>query len=157
MSREVRIGIIGLGTGKENAKAFHRNKRGCVTALCDLNQELMVSFSKELSATERFKHFTDYKALCRSKEIDAVFIGTPNQFHAQMAIEAIRNGKHVMITKPLADSLNAARGFVEAIESERLVGMMSLEFRFSPECQYLLRQAETGIFGDVYYGRASSF
>ena len=47
--------------------------------------------------------------MCKADDIDAVFVGTPNQWHVPIALEAVQNGKHVMVTKPLADSEEAAQ------------------------------------------------
>ena len=94
--------------------------------------------------------------MCREPSIDAVVVATPNQWHAPVAIEAMRNGKHVLVTKPLADSMKAAREIVEVAESCGVVNMMSLSTRFAPELQYLGRMRERGGFGDLYYGRARS-
>jgi predicted dehydrogenase len=85
-----------------------------------------------------------------------VVVATPNQLHAPVAIEAMRQGKHVLVTKPLADSMQAAREVVQVAESSGLVNMMSLAVRFSPELQYLGQMREQGDFGDLYYARARS-
>lgn len=154
MSKQVRVGIIGMGIGRDNAKAIVRNPRGRVVALCDLCPERMKDFAKELPAP--VKEFTDYQAMCRDKGVDAVFIGTPNQLHVPMALEAVRHGKHVLITKPLADCEEAAVKVVEAAEKAGVVNMMSLSTRFNAECRYLGALARKKSFGELYYGRARS-
>ncbi|MCC7495458.1 MAG: Gfo/Idh/MocA family oxidoreductase [Fimbriimonadaceae bacterium] len=150
----LRVGIVGMGIGRPNGRAFARGARSAVTALCDLDPARMDDFAKELPAT--VTQFTDFKALCRCDLVDAIFIGTPNQLHVPMALEAVKCGKHVMVTKPLADSGTAARKLVEAQEAAGVVGMMSLSTRFGAECQYLAGQARAGLFGELYYGRARS-
>ena len=150
----VRVGIVGMGIGRVNAKAIARNPRGQVVALCDLVESAMQDVAKELPEPVRF--FTSYEALCRDPEIDAIFIGTPNQYHVPVALEAVRNGKHVMVTKPLSDSVAAARTLVEAAEAAGVVNMMSLSTRFSPDVQYLGALAQRGDFGQIYYAHASS-
>ena len=75
----------------------------------------MEDFAKELP--EPVKMYTDYKEMCKDPEIDAVFVGTPNQWHVPIALEAVRQGKHVLVTKPLADSVEAAAKLVEAAEA----------------------------------------
>ncbi len=154
MPQQVRVGIIGMGIGQPNAMAIAKNPRGRVTALCDLVKERMRDFAKQLP--EPVEMFTDYRELCRCTEVDAVFIGTPNQLHAPMGLEAVRRGKHVLITKPLADSEQAAAKLVRAAEASGVVNMMSLSTRFSGECQYLGRLIGEGQLGDLYYGRARS-
>jgi predicted dehydrogenase len=152
----VRIGIIGMGIGRANAGGFMRNTRAQVVALCDLVEERMTETVKtlQLPATTRF--FTSYEAMCRDPEIDAVFVGTPNQFHVPVALEAVRNGKHLMVTKPLSDSVAAARKLVEAAEAAGVINMMSLSTRFGADIQYLGRVAQRNEFGELYYARARS-
>jgi predicted dehydrogenase len=150
----IRVAIVGMGIGRQNGRAITANPRGRVVALCDLIEERMDEFAKELP--EPVKHYTDYKAMCRDPEIDAVFVGTPNQWHVPIALEAIRNDKHVMVTKPLADSEEAARQLVEAAEATGVVNMMSLSMRFSDPVRYLGQLARQGEFGEIYYARSRS-
>lgn len=154
MAQQLRVGIIGMGIGQPNALAIAKNPRGRVTALCDVVKERMRDFATHLP--EPVEMFTDYRELCRCTEVDAVFIGTPNQLHVPMGLEAVRRGKHVLITKPLADSEQTAAKLVRAAEASGVVNMMSLSTRFSGECQFLGRLIAQGQLGDLYYGRARS-
>jgi predicted dehydrogenase len=152
--KEVRVVIVGMGIGRPNGRAIARNPRGRVVALCDLIEERMVDFAKELP--EPPKLYTDYKKMCKDPDIDAVFVGTPNQWHVPIALEAVRNGKHVLVTKPLADSEKAAEKLVKAAEAAGVVNMMSLSTRFGPNCRHLGQLVEQGFFGELYYARARS-
>ncbi|HEV2122164.1 MAG TPA: Gfo/Idh/MocA family oxidoreductase, partial [Chloroflexota bacterium] len=128
--------------------------RGQVVALCDLAVERMEEFAKELP--NEVKRYTSYEEMCRDPEVDAVFVGTPNQWHVPVALAAVKQGKHVLVTKPLAHSEPAARELVQAAEAAGVVNMMSLSMRFSGSCMYLQDQARRGTFGDLYYARARS-
>jgi len=150
----VRMAIVGMGIGKANGLALAANPRCRVVALCDLVEDRMAEFAAELPGEQEF--FTDYKQMCRDRSIDAIFVGTPNQLHVPIAVEAVRRDKHVLVTKPLADSERAAARLVEVAEKAGVVNMMSLSTRFSPACQYLQARAESGYFGELYYGRARS-
>ena len=150
----VRVGVVGMGIGRHNARAIAENPRGRVVALCDLLEDRMAEFAKELP--EPVKFYTDYTAMCRDPEIDAVFVGTPNQYHVPVALEAIRQGKHILVTKPLADSVAAARTLVDAAEASGLVNMMSLSTRFADDVRYLGELIRQGTFSEVYYARARS-
>ena len=154
MSGEVRAGLVGLGFGRNNAKAMARHARGRMVALCDLDEEKMKQFAEELP--EPVKHYTDFKEMCRDKEIDVVLIWTPNQLHVPMGIEAIRNDKHLMVTKPLADRADTAKELVETAESAGVVNMMSLSVRYGANVQYLGRLAREKRFGEIYFSHASS-
>ncbi len=151
---EVRVAIVGMGIGRPNGRAIAKNPRGRVVALCDLIPERMEEFAKELPELPKF--YTDYREMCRDPEIDAVFVGTPNQWHVPVALEAVKQGKHVMVTKPLADSEAAARELVEAAEAAGVVNMMSLSTRFADQVAYLGALIQAGELGRVYYARARS-
>jgi predicted dehydrogenase len=151
---EVRTAIVGMGIGRTNGRGIAHNPRGRVVALCDLVPERMEEFAAELP--EPVKFYTDYEEMCRNSEIDAVFVGTPNQWHVPVALEAIKHAKHVLVTKPLADSEEAARQLVAAAEAAGIVNMISLSTRFSDRVRYLGRLARQGEFGELYYARARS-
>lgn len=151
---ELRVGIVGMGIGRDNALGIARNPRGRVSALCDLNEARLPVVAAELPGEPKL--FTDYKEMCADPEVDAVFVGTPNQLHVPVALEAVRQGKHVMCTKPLSDALAPARRLVDAQEKAGVVGMMSLSTRFDNGAQYLGRRRAEGFFGNIYWAKAIS-
>ncbi len=102
------------------------------------------------------KKYGDYRELCQDPEIDAVMVATPNQVHVPVALEAVKNGKHVLVTKPLSHSEETARELVEAAEAAGVVNMMSLGMRFSTPTIYLKDLVEEGEFGELYYAQALS-
>ena len=155
-SKKVRVCVVGMGIGRPNGQALARNPRGEVVALCDLDEDRMKDFANSLPNKDNIKFYTDYKKMCKDKEIDSVFVGTPNQWHVPIALEAVKNDKHVMVTKPLADSEQAAKKLVKAAESAGVVNMMSLSTRFDKSCTYLGNMAREGQFGEIYYARARS-
>ncbi len=152
--KKVRIAIVGMGIGKANGNAIQADPRGEIVALCDLDEGKMDQYEKELGT--EVKKYSDYKKLCKDKEVDAIFIGTPNQWHVPIGIEAVKNDKHVLVTKPIADSDKAAARFVKAAEAAGVVNMMSLSTRFNSSCRFLGEQARKGVFGDLYYARSRS-
>lgn len=152
--KQVRTAVVGMGIGRANARGILNNHRGRVVALCDLLEERMEALATELP--EPVKFYTDYKEMCRDPEIDAVFVGTPNQWHVPIALEAIKRDKHVLITKPLADAVEPARELAKAAEAAGVVNMMSLSTRFDREVLYLGQLVQQGEFGELYYARARS-
>ena len=150
----VNIAVVGMGIGRPNGLALANNERGKVVALCDLDQSRMEDFAKDLPDSVRY--YTDYKEMCQDPDIDAVFVGTPNQWHVPIGLEVVKNGKHVMITKPLADSESAAEEMVAAANEAGVVNMMSLSTRFDDGCRHLGHLARDGYFGELYYARSRS-
>jgi len=100
-----------------------------LTALCRRSPEQLKA------SAERFqtpKAYTDYEALLADEEIDAVVIATPNHLHADMAVKALKAGKHVLVEKPMAVSVKEAEAVVKAVESSRLRLMVAHNFRYHP-------------------------
>ncbi len=153
MSR-LRVAIVGMGIGKSGGNAFTRNPRSVVSALCDLAEDRMRAYAAQLP--ENPKLYTDYREMCQDPNIDAVFVATPNQLHVPVALEAVRNGKHVIVTKPLADSVEAARELAAEIEKTNLVGMTAFVSRFRPSTSFLRQHVLSGTFGELYYLRGRS-
>jgi predicted dehydrogenase len=153
MSR-LRVAVVGMGIGKSGGNAFTRNERSVVTALCDLAEDRMREYAAQLP--ENPKLYTDYREMCQDPEIDAVFVGTPNQLHVPVALEAVRNGKHVIVTKPLADSVEAARTLTAALENSNVVGMTAFGTRFLPTTDFLHEHVLAGTFGEIYYVKGRS-
>lgn len=152
---EVRFAIVGVGgIGRAHGRAMLNTSRARIVALCDIVPSQMEAFAKELSEPAKF--YTDFNELYEDPDVDAVFVGTPNQVHVPAALAAVQNGKHVLCTKPLSDSVAAARTLVEAAEAAGVVNMMSLTMRFSDQVQYLGKLFKSGEMGELYYARARS-
>lgn len=151
---EVRFAIVGMGIGRAQGRAIDADPRGRITALCDLNAVLMEEFAAELDHPVRRR--LDYQDACADPEVDAVYVGTPNQLHVPVALAAIQAGKHVLCTKPLSDSEAAARSLVEAADASGLVNMMSLSMRHEGRIQHLGALSRSGALGQIYYARARS-
>jgi predicted dehydrogenase len=151
---KVRFAVVGMGIGKAQARGITAEPRGEVVALCDLDEARMAEVAAELPGS--VKQYTDYREMCRDPEIDAVYVGTPNQLHVPVALAVVEAGKHVLVTKPLSDSEEAARRLVAAAEAKGVVNMMSLSIRYGRDVQYLGGMARRGEFGEVYYARARS-
>jgi predicted dehydrogenase len=151
---KVRLGVVGMGIGATQARAFTDDPRGEVTALCDLNETAMEAFAEELEGDVAL--YTSYEQMANDPNVDAIFVGTPNQWHVPVAMAAVKAGKHVLCTKPLSNDEPAATELVDIAEKSGVVNMMSLSMRFSAEMQYMGRMARRGDLGDIYYARARS-
>lgn len=83
-----------------------------ITAGSDLRREALEKFAIEFEA----EVYPDAEQLCRSANVDAVFIATPHQLHAQQTIMAAEYGKHVVVEKPMALTLEDCDAMIAATE-----------------------------------------
>ena len=101
--RKLRIGVAGLGRAfvlMQPALAHHPKIQ--LVAAADPRKDARARFSAEFQG----RSFESVEALCADANVDAVYIATPHQFHAQNAITAARHGKHVLVEKPMALNLD---------------------------------------------------
>lgn len=155
MSERLRIGIVGCG-GIANGKHLPSLKainRADIVAFCDLIPERAEKACAEYGA-EGAKTYTDYRRLLEDKSIDVVYVLTPNRMHAQVSIDALNAGKHVMCEKPMAKTAADARAMVEAAKKSGKKLTIGYQHRHKPEARYLKSVIERGDLGDIYYAHA---
>ena len=98
---KVRIGVIGAGgRGRLARYVVTDNLGGVITALCDIDPEGFKSYA-DVCAPDVFT-CADYRDLLARKDVDAVFVSTPDNFHEEHAIAALKAGKDVYLEKPMA-------------------------------------------------------
>jgi predicted dehydrogenase len=164
MNKKIKFGVIGVGvpTMPTGSKALvhyfvpsiawsryfpqitkHPNAE--LTAICDIIPERMEEVKKVYPVKETY---TNYKDLLERSDVDVVIITTPNKFHYQMAIDAIRAGKHVIIEKPIALSSKEAREIIEEA-MKRNLKVMPMPWVFD-DCFYKLSEMiSKGLLGKV--------
>jgi phthalate 4,5-cis-dihydrodiol dehydrogenase len=109
----VRVGICGLGIAARQVRSsIDRTEGAKLTAVCDVRQSEVDAWCDRYD----LEGFTDINALVNSKSVDAVWVATPNNLHAEHTILAANAGKHVICEKPMAISIDEASAMVEAIE-----------------------------------------
>lgn len=97
---------------------------------------------------------TDWKALVHRGDVDLVDVCTPGDTHADIAIAALRAGKHVLCEKPLANSVAEAEAMVAAAEQAPGVAMVGFTYRRVPAIQLARRLVADGRIGTVRHVRA---
>jgi phthalate 4,5-cis-dihydrodiol dehydrogenase len=112
--RPLRIGVVGLGVG---ASAVFPTMEVMpeieLVAGADISPEVRTAFQARYPNTRVYATIRDLRA---DPNVEAVWVATPNRFHCAHAIEAMQNGKHVAVEKPMAVTLEEADLMVEAAE-----------------------------------------
>ncbi|HEX8339748.1 MAG TPA: Gfo/Idh/MocA family oxidoreductase [Tepidisphaeraceae bacterium] len=108
---KVRLGVIGLGNmGSSHLGYLPNVSDAVVTAVCDIEEDKAQKFAKLHNAAA----FTSADELLKAKVADAVIVATPHYDHPPIGIRALETGHHVLVEKPIAVSVKAARQLVEA-------------------------------------------
>jgi predicted dehydrogenase len=148
----VRFGIAGFGLHavKRLMPGFRLAQKSRVTALSRRDPQRAQASAKEYGIAQWFSSVQD---LCRSPEVDAVFIATPNNCHLGDTLAALECGKPVLLEKPMA--MNAAEA-LQMVERARTKGVflgVAQIFRFADSVQILRRRIAAGEIGNVVFAR----
>jgi predicted dehydrogenase len=141
----LRFGMIGAGTiSHSHLAALAIRSDAVVTCLADANA---VAARERADAYGIPSVVTDAHELVARDDVDAVVIGIPTHFHAEVAVAALRNGKHVLCEKPLARTREECDAIAAAIEASGRVFQVAFVRRFDPEWGTLRRLVQAGAVG----------
>jgi predicted dehydrogenase len=151
-SRPLNAAIVGLGFGAEFIPIYQRHPDVNVAAICRRNER---ELAKVADAFEIPKRFTRYEDLLADPDIDFVHINSPIPDHAWMSLEALRAGKHVMCTVPMATTIAECEQICQAIADTGLKYMMAETVVYSREFLFIREMFQNGEFGRIQYLQAS--
>lgn len=144
-------GLIGCGAISVNhVKALRQLEGACLEAVCDIDPAHL-----EKAAEENGVHgYADYRELLRDERVQVVHVCTPHDLHPQMAIDALRAGKHVLCEKPMAICLADAEAMAQAAkESGRQLGIC-FQNRYNASSKRIRSLLDSGEMGAVLGGCA---
>jgi predicted dehydrogenase len=156
---KVNIGWIGVGTrGYAGLDWLHTAAPNDVeiTAICD-TYEGYIARAKDRMRTiwgNTPVSYRDYHELLADKNVDAVFIMTPEHLHHDMTIAALQAGKHVYIEKPLAHTIEEGAGIVRAWQQSGKIVQVGTQNRSSSLYKKAKELVQQGMVGDVHFVRA---
>ena len=114
----INVGIVGNGLISGGHRGFCLTQPATqVVALCDVNRKVLdaaMAEAKEKGAN--CEAYSDYRELCLRPDLDAVFVTTPDHWHAAISIEAMRNGKDVYVEKPMTLTIEEGKAMRVARE-----------------------------------------
>lgn len=98
MDKILNYAVVGLGVGMSHCRGAAAAEGARLYAVCDLRDDRLAKAHNEFPEA---KLFTDYDALLADPEVDIVSVCVPSSMHADLAIQALRAGKHVLVEKPM--------------------------------------------------------
>jgi len=140
----VRIGIIGVGVmGSHHARYLQEDKvpRATLTALCDTDPKKLKPWDNSL------RKFTDSRKLIRSGDVDAVLIATPHYDHTTIGMDALRQGLHVLVEKPISVHKSDCERLLAAHKDPRQVFAAMFQLRTDPRYVKVREMVQGGELG----------
>jgi phthalate 4,5-cis-dihydrodiol dehydrogenase len=142
----LRFGLAGIGAGAKNLIAgFANSSRVRLVAAADLREDALAAMAGEFGV----QTYTSVEAMCASPDLDAVWVATPNQFHAEHTIAALDHGKHVIVSKPMAVTLEECAAMNEAAVRNQRVLVAGHSQAMAVPIQRMARLVWSGEYGKL--------
>ncbi|UCH37457.1 MAG: Gfo/Idh/MocA family oxidoreductase [Candidatus Bathyarchaeota archaeon] len=144
--KQVGFGVIGTGFwGKNHARVLSELDTTRLIAVCDVNADRAKAIGKQYDAS----WYSHYEDLLGISEVEAVCICTPTTSHANIASTALRYNKHLLIEKPIADTVPQAETIVAQAEEADVQVMVGFIERFNPALRRLQKIIDHGDLGEI--------
>jgi predicted dehydrogenase len=145
----IRIGVIGYGYwGPNLVRNFAELKGAEMAAVADLDPAKLEVVNKRFPA---IKTTTDFQELLRDPNIDAIAIATPVNTHFELAMAALKAGKHVWLEKPMTETSLQARQLVDTAEKRKLVLHIDHTFIYTGAVKKMKELVSSDELGKVLY------
>lgn len=143
------IGVIGYGYwGPNLVRNFAEAPGATLVGISDLSADRLAEARRRYPSA----HITqDYSGLLADPKIDAVAIATPVSSHFELALEALKSDKHVLVEKPLAANSEQASRLMDEAASRNLVLMVDHTFVYTGAVRKIAELVGQGVLGEVYY------
>ena len=138
------VGVIGVGAmGKHHARVYSEIDTVNLVGVSDINENV----GKEVANTFKTKFYTDYIELL--EKVDAVSIAVPTSLHVDVGVVAAKHGVHMLVEKPIADSITNAERLIKEARKNKVKMMVGHIERFNPAILVLKDLAKNGELGDI--------
>jgi phthalate 4,5-cis-dihydrodiol dehydrogenase len=152
--RVLRLGVIGLSRGFDLTRpTLAADPRVQLVAAADPRDEARAAFQAEFGAPA----FETAKALLADPRVEVVYLATPHQTHMELAIEAARAGKHILVEKPMALSLASCRIMTAAAKAAGVQLLVGPSHGFDPPVAWAADLIASGALGRPRMVTATTF
>uniref|UniRef100_UPI002ADDE5FD Gfo/Idh/MocA family oxidoreductase n=1 Tax=Thermoflexus sp. TaxID=1969742 RepID=UPI002ADDE5FD len=143
----MKVAVIGVGSvGAQHARIYSELPGVKLVAVADPDPERVGMVAVRYGASL----YTDYRQMLEKERPDAVSVAVPTALHEQVGLDALEAGAHVLIEKPIADTLEGARRLIDRARELGRQLMVGHVVRFNPAMQALKRKLEAGELGRVF-------
>ncbi len=141
----MRIGVIGTGAmGQHHLRIYSEMRDVELVGLCDVDRNRAQSLAKLYNTTPYF----DHRELLK-QELDAVSVVVPTTLHKEVALAAINSGTHLLVEKPIADTIENADLMINAAHDAKTKLMVGHIERFNPAVLKLKEIIDSGMLGKI--------
>jgi predicted dehydrogenase len=142
----LKLGIVGAGgIAQRNASEAARSGAAEIAGVFDVNHIVARDMARGLKAPS----FSSYEALLATPGLEAVLLSVPHHLHRPMTVQAARAGKHVMVEKPIANTVAEADEMIAACEKSGVLLTVNYSFRYLPRIIKAKQLIDAGALGTI--------
>ncbi len=145
--KKLKVGIVGQ-RGLSSILGFKLDERVEVTALCEINEDVLMQKAKEHGIPKTYRVYEDML----DSDLDIIVVATPMQMHLQHVTAALYSGRHVLSEVTAGVTIDELWWLVEAVEATKKTYMMAENYLYIPEVQLIENMVKLGMFGETYFG-----
>ncbi len=150
--KKINIAIVGLGFGAEFIPIYQKHPNANLVAICQRSPEKLNEIGNAFGIGKRY---TSYDELLKDPSIDAVHINTPIPDHGVQSIKALKAGKHVACTVPMATTVEECEEIVSLAQKTGLAYMMMETVVYAREFLFMKELYDKGELGKIQFLKAS--
>jgi len=148
MSEKVQVGVIGIGEfGSLHAEIYSQLQSTELVAVADIDEARLEKFT----ASHRCAKYKDFHDLVERDDIEAISVCTPDNLHVESAVAAASSGKHILVEKPLAKTVEDCDKIITAANETGVKLMVGQIFRFDPRYHTAHKAVREGKIGEIVH------
>jgi predicted dehydrogenase len=141
-----KLNIVAIGVGGMGLNYVRSCDSQNIVALCDVDD---AHAAKAYKAYPNAVRYRDFRKMLEKEAFDAVIVGTPDHWHAIMAMTAMQMGKHIYCAKPLTRTVGEARALTEIAAVTKVATQMSVQYNARAEHRLVAEWIQDGAIGAV--------
>jgi len=154
MVTKLRVGIVGAGNrSRPHAQVFQSLEGTELVAFCDVLSQMAEEKAEAFGLDSKTAAETDYRQFVQRDDIDAVSICASSNVHAEVSIAAAQAGKHILVEKPMAQTLAQCDEMIEAAYANDVVLAVVFQNRFHRDNLRIKALIESGQMGEIMIAR----
>jgi predicted dehydrogenase len=156
-NERIQVAMIGVNSrGNSMSRTFAAQKNASVACICDVDERAIpkaIKSAMEINPEVTPRSEKDCRKVLEDKTIDAIYIATPDHWHAPLTIMGCKAGKHVYVEKPLSHNPHEGELAIEAARKYNRVVQMGAQRRSAPVLTQGIKKLHEGIIGRVYMAK----
>jgi UDP-N-acetyl-2-amino-2-deoxyglucuronate dehydrogenase len=151
---KLRVGILGLGLGRQRALGYLQNENVNLCAVCDVDEKRVKRFITEHPDV---KGYDDLETMLKHEKLDIVNVSTPDWMHLEHSVSALKNGCNVLLEKPMVTSIADAETLIKAVDASGQKLMVGQNYRRIPLAVHAKQLIAEGALGKIFHAVSTTY